>query len=182
MHLQKPMIIDVYYVYNSISDSINYLLFVVICAIIDICMVVQLRWVLEEKTIKSALLNQKQDETKKAENEEVVNKAIKMVVINTAIGIFFKLPALFIPIINVYAEFYYTANNDYYNKPFQYIYHFLKETEFLNLIQDISNLLFTLSLSIQMFIYNRFDRKIQTGYQRLKEKAFNKIKNLEFLF
>ena len=176
----KPRIIEVYYVYNSISDFINYFLFVVISAIIDICMVVQLRRVLEEKTIKSASINQKQNETKKAENEEVVNKAIKMVVINTSIGIFFKLPALFIPIINVYADFYFSPN--YFsvsNKPyFDYFYSFLKESEFLSLIQDISTFLFTLALSIQMFIYNRFDKKFQTGYQRLKDKAFTKLKNV----
>ena len=83
-------------------------------------MVVQLRRVLDEKSIKSALMNQKQDETKKAENEEVVNKAIKMVVLNTAIGIFFKLPAIIIPILKVYAEFYFNPayKNLYYKTYF----------------------------------------------------------------
>ena len=96
-----------YYILSSLSSFVNYFLFVVVCSIIDICMVVQLRRTLEEKSIKSALMDQKQNEAKKAENEEAANKAIKMVVLNTTIGIFFKLPVSFIPILNFFAEFYY---------------------------------------------------------------------------
>ena len=81
-----------------------------------------------------------------------------MFVLNSAIGILFKLPVSIIPIINVVAEFYF--NNG------------------LNiLIQHLSGLLYTLSLSIQMFIYKRFDKKFQTGFDRLKEKAFNFVKD-----
>ena len=80
------------------------------CIIIDICMVVQLRRTLEEKAKKSESLNQKQNESKKVENEEVVNKAIKMVVLNSAIGIFLKLPVCIIPLLNVYAQFYFKNN------------------------------------------------------------------------
>ena len=61
--------------------------------------------------MKSALINQNQNEKKKAENEEAVNKAIKMVVLNSVIGIFFKLPVCFIPLLNVYAKFYYKIYN-----------------------------------------------------------------------
>jgi hypothetical protein len=34
----------------------------------------------------------------------------------------------------------------------------------------------TFSLSIQMFIYNRFEKKFRMGYKRLKEKLFACIK------
>ena len=76
-----------FFIFNVISDLMNYFVFVVISIIIDICMVVQLRRTLDEKLKKSQSLNQKQNETKKAESEEAVNKAIKMVVLNSAIGI-----------------------------------------------------------------------------------------------
>ena len=35
----------------------------------------------------------------------------------------------------------------------------------------------TVSLSIQMLIYNRFDKKFRMGYDRLKDKLFAYIKN-----
>ena len=163
---------DFYFAFNSISDLVNYLVFVVICMIIDICMVVQLRRTLEEKAKKSESINQKQNQNnKKAEFEEAVNKAIKMVVLNSAIGIFFKLPVCFIPLLNVFAQnFYKTGNNLYFS--FTLFYSMLFDSDFYVLIKDMSHFLFTLSLSIQLFIYNRFDKKFQTGFQRLREKTF----------
>ena len=155
-----------------------YIIFVIICAVIDICMVVQLRKVLEEKTKKSGSLNQKQNQTKKAENEEAVNKAIKMVVLNSVIGVLFKLPLSFIPVINMAAEFYYKNLLYIYLYPsFHEFYLTLYDSGFYTLIQDLSALLFTFSLSIQMFIYKHFDKKFQTGFDRLKQIAFNRIKN-----
>ena len=80
-------------------------------------MVVQLRRTLEEKIKKSESLNQKQTENKKAEFEEAVNKAIKMVVLNSAIGILFKLPVLILPLINLIAQFYYRNHSYKYDHP-----------------------------------------------------------------
>ena len=147
-------------------------------------MVVQLRQTLNEKTKKcESMMNQKQKEIKKSENEEAVNKAIQMVVLNTAIGIFFKLPVSFIPILNVFADMYYYFGYDKTHPDFAYFYRFLIHTQFYNLIEDMSNLLFTLSLSIQVFIYYRFDKEFQIGYQTLKENAVTYIKNIfKYLF
>ena len=166
---------DAYFIINFICDLFNYVLFVIICVIIDICMVVQLRDVLGEKTKKigtmilKAALNQ--NETKKSENENIVNIAIKMVVINSAIGIFFKLPASIIPLLNVVAEFYYKDKMNKFNHPdFGEFYSSLLNTELYSLIHDISYFLYTLSLSIQIFIYNGFDKKFQIGFERLKNR------------
>ncbi len=142
-------------------------------------MVVQLRQTLNEKSKKSALMTQnKSNQNKKAENEEAVNKAIKMVVLNSAIGILFKLPVCIIPLLNVCAQFYYKSFEfRSHHGSFSIFYSMLIDGGFYNLIQDMSHLLYTLSLSIQMFIYNRFDKKFRTGYDRLKYKAILKIKN-----
>jgi uncharacterized membrane protein len=56
---------------------------------------------LNEKTKKSESNQNKT--TKNAEYEEAVNKAIIMVVLNSAIGILFKLPVSLIPVINMIA-------------------------------------------------------------------------------
>ena len=117
-------------------------------------------------------------QNEKEENDNVVNKAIKMVVLNTAIGIFFKLPASFIPLLNLVAEYYYKDKMNKYNHPnFGEFYSMLFDTELISPFQNISYFLYTLSLSIQIFIYNRFDKKFQTGFERLREKAFSYIKN-----
>ena len=169
---------DYFFIYNFISDLINNLLFVVTCIVIDICMVVQLRRTLEERMKKSESMNQKQKETKKAENEEAVNKAIKMVVLNSFIGICFKAPIVIIPFLNMFGRFYRKENYRKYTNPkFFELYSFLIYSGYYFLIQNIFYILYAFSLSIQMFIYNRFDKKFRMGYDRLKEKLFAYIKN-----
>ena len=180
---------DFYIIFNLISDLVNYFVFVVICIVIDICMVVQLRRTLEEKMKKSESLNQKQKEARKAEYDEAVNKATKMVVLNSIIGIFFKIPVLFIPSLNLCFQFYFHYKFQYnfqsnisyyvyYHPSFYNFYTMLLDHGFYTLFQDISYLFYTISLSIQLFIYIRFDKKFRTGYDRLKNKVFLKIKYL----
>ena len=144
-------------------------------------MVVQLRRTLEEKSKKSESLNQKQNQNKKAENEEVVNKAIKMVVLNSAIGILCKLPVCFIPLLNVYAQFYFSSEAILVNTSsinyFGEFYAMLIETEFHVLIQDISHFFFMVSLSIQLFTYKHFDKKFRTAYEKLMSKSNSKSKS-----
>ena len=164
--------------FNLISDLINYLLFVAICVVIDICMVVQLRRTLEDRMKKSESMNQKQKEAKKAENEEAINKAIRMVVLNSFIGICFKAPIVIIPLLNVIATFYSKENyNQYINPKIFEFYSFLVDSGYYFLIQDIFYIFYTLSFSIQMFVYNQFDKKFRMGYERLKEELFAYIKN-----
>ena len=178
--MKSSIFTNVYFIIQSISSFVNYFLFVVICVIIDVCMVVKLRRVLEEKMKKSESMNQKQKETKKAENEKAVNKAIKMVVLNIFISIFFKLPLLFIPLLNLFFNFYVRniKNLFFPNIDFVFIFRFLKTTEIYYLIDHMTNLLFTLSLSIQMFIYYRFDKNFRTGYKRLMDKVSLRKKNV----
>ena len=108
---------------------------------------------------------------KNADFEEVVNKAIKMVVLNSSIGILFKLPVCFVPLLNVVSEFYFKKySNVLYNISFALFYIKFFDSSFYSIIQDLSHLLYNLSLSIQMFIYNRFDKKFRTGFDRLMEK------------
>ena len=170
-YIKSNTLKDVFFILNVISDLVNYFVFVVICVVIDICMVVQLRRILNEKLNKSQSMNQKQNESKTTECEEAVNKAIKMVVLNSAIGIFFKFPVCFIPLLNVYAD----DKNIDHNLNFSEFFHYLLDSEFYSLIQDMSYFLFTLSLSIQMFIYYRFDKKMMTGYQRIMDKTLKSI-------
>lgn len=96
---------------------------------------------------------------------EIVNRAIKMIVFNTKIELIFKLPVALIPLINVSADFYYKDPTNLYKHPnFDQFYSSLFDTGFFGFIQDASDLLFKISLSIQLFIYIRFDTKFNTAF------------------
>jgi hypothetical protein len=117
--------------------------------------------------------NSQKYEAKKKENEDAVSQIIKMVLINTAIGILFKLPSSFISIVNLYAAFYYQNYENIFKAPgFGEFNLFLTKSGFSILIIDIYEFLFFISISIQFFIYKRFDKKFLEGYNNIP--FFNK--------
>ena len=151
---------NAYFIINFICDLFNYFVFVVICVIIDVCMVVKLR---------------------EAEYKKAVKKVINMVILNITIGVFFKLPSFFIPLLNLVAEYYYKNEANLYTHPnFGEFYSMLHDTQIYHLIQDISYFLYTFSLSIPIFIYIRFDNNFKLGFERFKNlfKSSNKSKRL----
>ena len=110
-------------------------------------------------------------ESAKNESEEVVNKAINIVVINTAIVILFVLPVSFVPILNVIAEFYYKSFEMRYIHPaFGRFYSSLFFNGFYGQISEFADFLFVFSISIQPFIYKRFDKKFQIAFDRIFHK------------
>lgn len=144
-------------------------------------MVVQLRKVLADKMVKMERLyagsNKSKLESVRKENQEAENKAIQMVVINIAIGLLFKMPISFIPIINVYAEFYYkNAYKQYFKPAFGQFYTSIFRNGFYSQISDLSDFLFIISISIQFIIYKRFDKKIQTAFDNLMLNGMNIFK------
>lgn len=159
--IAKSSFLDFYFIFNSISDFLNYVGFFILCVIIDVGMLVSLRKVLTEKAKKIQTLSAANSD-KTQIFDDIMNKNIKMVVLNTAIGLFFKLPLSFLPIVNAYAQFYYKDPHFRYEKPsFDKFYSYLFESGFYSLIQVFSNLLYLISLSIQFFVYNKFDTKFK---------------------
>ena len=113
--------------------------------------------------------NEKQMEKKKSELEDTMKKSIRMVIVNTSIGLMFKLPLVFLPLVNTIARFYYkdyvykilggTRKNNYL--AFDSFYTQLFETDSYILVQDLTELLYLISISIQFFIYKKFDKKFK---------------------
>ena len=129
-------------------------------------MLVRLRSTVNEsiERIKSMGSNEKQMEKKKSELEETINKSIRMVIVNTSIGLIFKLPLVFLPLVNAFANFYYKdTDTRYRNIAFDRFYTQLFDTDVYLLIQDITELLFLITISIQYFIYKHFDKKFKEG-------------------
>lgn len=173
---KEAALFDAFFIINSISDVINYVVLVLVCFSIDISMVVQLRNVLADKLAKYAAMthNESKIESKKEENEKIVSKAVKMVVINTAVGVLFKAPLCFIPIVNVYAEFYYKSPVTRYIAPkFGEFYSGLFDTGFYETVIALADLFYMISITIQLFIFIRFDKKFKQGFDKLR-KAENK--------
>ena len=168
---------DAYFIVNSISDIINHVIFVLICLFIDIYMVRELRKVMADKLQRIERLyveSKTKIESAKKENDEAINKAIRMVVLNTLIGVLFKMPLSFIPILNVYADFYYKDFSTRYNHPsFGRFYTSLFLNGFYGQISDFADFLFILSISIQPLIYKNFDKKLQISFDRFFHKNNN---------
>ena len=160
---------ELYFIYNSISDVINYVVFVIVIIAIDLIMLILLKRALKEK-LKwyDKETNWQKYEAKKKENENTVNKIIKMVIINTAIGVLFKLPSSFSSIVDLYASFYYQNYENLFKAPvFGEFNLFLLNSGFSKLIVDVYEFLFIVSISVQFFIYKRFDKKFLEGYNNV---------------
>ena len=157
---------------NSIFDILNYVVFELLIFVIDVYLVVRMRRILNERLRKSeSLMAKNKLETMKKENEEAINKVIKMVIVNTAISVLFKLPVAFIPVVNVYAEFYYKDYLNQFDHPkFGAFYSFLLDSGFYDFFLGCSDLLFNLSLFLQLFIYRHFDKLFKIGLCRLISK------------
>ena len=169
---------DGFIISNSIFDILNYVVFEVFILIIDIYLVVLLRRILNEKLINIENLmghvGKEKLESIKKENEDAINKVIKMVVLNTAISLLFRLPNAFIPVVNVYAEFYYKNYlNQFFHPKFGEFYSFLINSGFYDSFIYWSDLFFNCSLFIQLFIYRHFDKLFKIGFDRIFSKRKN---------
>lgn len=138
-------------------------------------MVVKLRNTLNEKSTRfsnnndsmSSSLDEKQSKKAK-ENEDVINKAIKMVILNTALSILFKIPFVFIPIVNVIAGFYYKDRQFAYDHAkFGRFYGALNSSGMYVLIPILYDFFYTVFISFQLFIFVSFDKKIASGFDRI---------------
>ena len=190
---QKDTFFDVIFLFSSLSDLLNHLVFLCIILLLDIFMVVQLRRTLAEKLAKFLSMNpnSKSVEKRKEENEDSVNKATRMVIINSLMGILLKLPLMFLPIINIIAQFYYSnkrmvtfgnkfeSNKTFYaffDRKFGYFFYFFQLSDFPDLADSLSELLYSLSLALGFFIYFNFDKKINGGSNRIFAKITQSTK------
>ena len=113
---------------------------------------------MRHRVLEKAVECLNQDQNGMIECESDLKSSIKMLVLNILIGVFFKLPSLFIPLINLIARFYY-KKTDFSYPGFGDFYSMLFVTEFYYIIQDICELLFVISLPLQIFIYYKLMTK-----------------------
>lgn len=177
----RSLLKDIYFVSNIISDLINYVVFVLINLSIDIFMLVCLRSTLNEKLKR---FNEMKMDTKKISQKEIemresMNNAIRMVILNSALNFFSKLPLAFIPMANTIATFYYKTN--YYqegNWGLHMLLWKMRANGFYYLLPDFADFLYTILISTQLFVFAKFDRKIKTGLDRCLKLVKKKKSNI----
>lgn len=177
---------DLYTISNFISDTLNYVLFVLVNLIVDVYMLVRLRQTLNQKLYwfrsesgggdgsnngpndASSSKHTKIDNQKEKDINEAMNNAIRMVSINSILNLIFKLIFVYNPIQNVITAFYYkTAAAQSSNLAFDTYIRINNEIDLEYLIEDMSEWLYNVLISIQFFIYLKFDKKLKSGFRKV---------------
>lgn len=148
-------------------------------------MLVRLRRTLNDKMKKySALTDSKQMSKKEMEMHELMNNAIRMVVVNSTLNLLFKLPHTLVPLQNTLETFYYQSSQFYTNHcgtKCNYGFHRfsvnLRDSNVYYLVSDFGEWLQTILISIQLFIFSKFDKKIQMGFHRIFNFSLRKSYN-----
>lgn len=178
---------DVYFGANLISDMFNYLFFVLVNISFDFVMLVRLRKTLKEKLDRfvdvpnqEKMINDRRPSRikskKLAEVNQAINNAVRMVIFNSAVNFLFKLPLVFIPLQNVIAAFYFKSHTyeNHLDLRFDNYIKDLTASDMITLVAEWSEFLFNFLISIQIFIYLKFDLKLKEAF--LKRFIYEKNK------
>ena len=179
--------INVYVIISLISDFLNYFVFVILNLSIDIYMLVRLRRTLKEKMQRFAKLSdKKQAKQKKLEMSHSINNAIRMVIVNSTFNILFKMPQILVPLENAIETFY------FHGKIYDCVYNpitchlgistfseHLRDSFVYYMLPDLSEWLYNILISIQLFLYAHFDKNIKIGLNQLKFPCKRESTNLE---
>ena len=165
----------IYFIFNFISDLLNYQVFLFVHLSIDIGIVVKLKQTLNEKLEKSKAYSSKdQLEKKKKENEAALDNAVYMVILNSVIGTFLKLPLFLYSLIYFCYSIYRMDKFSQLNHPaFGRFYRYCIEVFFCDMLHTLADFMYSLLISIHFFVYKRFDKKFKAGF----ETAFYSKKN-----
>ena len=160
----------IYFSFNFASDLLNYVVFLLLHLLIDIGMIVKLRQTLNEKLEKAkAYCTKDQQEKKKKENEKVINKVILMIILNSTIGVLLKLPTLIYSIMDLYYGIYRLNDLQVFYRPAfgRFYLRFCIDANFCQMFLHLADLLFLVSISIQLFFFNHFDKKFKIAFSRI---------------
>jgi hypothetical protein len=159
----------IFYILNFISDIFNYFIFLIVNFAIDIGMIVKLKQTLKERLENfKAYSTIAQQEKKKTDNETVLDNAISMVILNTSINLLLKLPTSFYSFIYLYYGIYRQYNVVYSSdRNFErFIKRICIDSDFCEMLLKLSEFLYLISISIQLFFYKHYDKKFHIASKR----------------
>lgn len=150
--------------YNFISDLLNYVIFFVFNLIMDILLIRKLKDTLNNRKLtgKNKINSKQKDETSA--------KGLKMIIINSALNFFLRIPHVLQVANNIYITFWTDDlglqlrinQNEYIN--------FCDQLRLCDTVFVISNFLYILNLNFNFLIFYNFDKKFRESYDNLKSK------------
>ena len=143
-----------------------------------------MREVFREKEEKYASLTPQQREKRMRENQEAVERLIKMIVSNALISSIFKIPNAVVSlndlriIISQHIDKITAANQSafYFNFPYSMAYLCIYDRICSN-FQSFGDFLFLTYLSLLIYFYLKFDRKFKTLFYFMFNIKVNKSNN-----
>lgn len=168
-------------VFNFISDLVNYSLFFAVNLGIDFYTAVLFRKTLEKKmkNISNEAVRQK----KEKENAEAIRRTNAMVIFNTSNNLLLKFPLVFNTILELVTNvsFDYVAyffNNSVKSK--NALVYFCFELNGCEMYDELSNVLFFLSLTLTLLFHYKFDNNFKYYFRKYffsKTKAESPVTN-----
>ena len=122
-----------------------------------------------------------QQEKKKTENENVLDNAISMVILNTTLNLLLKLPASLYSLIYLLYS-YNLQHNTWENFTLERFFkRYFIDADLSSLLITLSEFLYLLSISLQFVFYKHYDKKLNLAIK----KKFGSKKDVQtglFLF
>ena len=177
IRINNPRLYMFKFIFNFISDVINYDLFVILNIVVDLILIKKLREVMKEKEEKFENQNEKLKEKINKEMNDSFWRIIRMVFLSSVTNILLKLPMTIaslndlIILIETSSKsgflfktgVYYTEENSaFLEKSFCF------GSRLCGLIQIFSTFFFSISLSTNLYFLLRFDKKFQTAYENFR--------------
>ena len=160
----------VFFILNFISDILNHFMFLLFNLTIDIGMVIKLKRTLKERLEKFKVYSTTiQQEKKKLDNENVLNNAISMVILNSTLNLLLKFPtALYSMIYLFYGIYrqhltYSVRENRNWNRFYMRV---CIDANFCQMFLKLSEFLYLLSISLQFLFYKHYDKNLNLAIKK----------------
>ena len=154
----------------------NHVVFLLINLAIDIGLIVKLRQTLNDMLEKAKKYSTKaQLEAKDKESENAFSNARSMIIWNTSLNLILKIPSALYSLFYLYYSIY--ISNEKENLILNYFYrNICIDADFCNMFFQLSNFLYFLCISIQLFFYKHYDKKFSRSFNMiLVDKKSNSL-------
>ena len=173
--------IPAFFIVDFISDMLNHFVLLLVNLAIDIGMIVKLKQTLKERLENfKAYSTIAQQEKKKTENENVMDNAVSMVILNTFLNFLLKLPTSSYSFIYLYYGIYrhynlYAVNGGRHRSFERFMKRICIDAYFCDMLLELADFLYLICISIQLFFYKHYDKKFNSASKRI----FNSNKSIQ---
>lgn len=162
--------------FDSLSDFVTYLVFLVVNFVLDIVLFWRVRVTLREK-MKKFKLDEKTQKMREKENAETVNRIVRLVLLNAFVSLLCKIPVAIVSlndlrlifVINFFEQF----DNLYMKILFEFPYSMRLLCHLDNICAiflDFGHFLYYFSITISIMFYYSFDFKFKYVFQVLLKR------------